>query len=272
MRKLAEILLVLLLCLALVAGAVSCGGGKADLTSEEMNWLGLSEADVEELRDSMTAEEWDEFVGEAREEYRLYKEAQSAVPSTEEPLPPPEKGLQPIEMLPDKFPGFCLAPAPNKIVMRPEIEGMTAGASGDYLPTRGGGWEDTISYLHLFIIEFPSENMATLQFETLVDEVRAKREWSGLAETRYKEVECLSQTTAVIATGYECKFWDAEKVMNVEGVEWPEFDFLNVHGRYLVQASIGHSASEPCGKENRPWPVPTHLQEAFFAALSAIGW
>lgn len=273
MKKLVGLVLVFLLCITLIP-AVGCGREAGlGLTSEEIEWLGLTEQDLEELKNEMMAEEWEGFVKEVKADYKAFRESKPSEDA--EPVKKPEEGkrLEPIAMLPDKFPGFCLGHAPNKIVMRLEIEGMIAGAIGLYGPTKGGGYEDTVAYIHLCIIEFPDENIATMQLKVMVDEAREKEQ-----QGYYKEIDYMNPTEAVIATGDTCTWRDPERATIMHGVMWPEFDRLHVHDRYLIVVSIGDATipsssiiqtSKICGEQG-PWPTPSDIQHAFFATLDAI--
>lgn len=256
LKRLANILLVSLLCLTLVFGVVSCRGGLG-LTSEEMEWLGLTEEDLEELKAEMTSQEWEEFVEEVHEEYRMFKQAQSAPPPVEEASPEEGKRLEPIEMLPDKFLGFYPSAAPSKGAMPLELEGMIAGAWGDYWPTRGGGYEDTIQYIHFFVVEFGDEEMATHWLDVEAEEALED-------DLRVNVIMLKVRDEVQMAIGKKCQTWDFEKADVVYWTEWSTFKYFKAHGKYLVLVKIG--ILEPV---KEPY-APDLVDEAFETAYAAI--
>ena len=70
-------LLVSLLCITLIP-AVGCGREAGlGLTSEEIEWLGLTEQGLEELKNEVTAEEWEEFVKDVKAAYKAYQESEA---------------------------------------------------------------------------------------------------------------------------------------------------------------------------------------------------
>ena len=264
MKKIASISLVLLLCLTLIPMAVSCGGGKAGLSSEEMEYLVMSEADVEELRDAMTAEEWDEFVEEVHEEYRMYKQAQPTAPKEE---PKPKKMLEPIEMLPDRFPGFCPEPPPYKVTMRPVFEGMVAGAWGRYDPTVGGEFEDVVCGVQIVLREFDNNNTATTFFEKQVAEAKEVDLSMDMGEKETRIVINKSDDDALIAVGKK-KYGGigTTEQHRARPVKF-RYDHLRVKGKYFILIS-----EDTCyeRKPLEPFPVPASALSAIDSAWRAI--